>query len=74
MPDLPTTTARHLVRALERLGFFKHRQRGTSHLIMKHPDGRLTTIAMHSGDIPRGTLYGILRDIRITPDELREVL
>lgn len=74
MSDLPAITARRLIRALERLGFRKHRQRGTSHLVMKHPDNRITTVAVHSGDIPRGTLYGILRDIRVTPEELRKVL
>lgn len=74
MPKLPPVTARRLIRALERLGFHKHRQRGTSHLIMAHADGRRTSIAVHPGDIPRGTLHGILRDVRITPAELREFL
>lgn len=74
MPKLPPVNARRLIRALERLGFHKHRQRGTSHLIMVHPDGRRTAIAIHPGDIPRGTLSGILRDVRVTPDELRNAL
>ncbi len=74
MPKLPPVNARRIIRALERLGFHKHRQRGTSHLIMAHPDGRRASIAVHPGDIPRGTLHGILRDIRVAPDELRELL
>lgn len=74
MPKLPPVTVRRLIRALERLGFHKHRQRGTSHLIMVHPDGRRTSIAMHPGDTPTGTLHGILRDVRITPEQLREAL
>jgi predicted RNA binding protein YcfA (HicA-like mRNA interferase family) len=74
MPKFPQVTARRLIRALEQLGFHKHRQRGASHLIMVHPDGRRTSIAVHPGDIPVGTLRGILRDIRITPEQLRETL
>lgn len=64
-----------LVRALHKLGFFEHRQRGTSHLILKHEDGRRAVVPIHSGsDIPRGTLAGILRDIRVTVEELERVL
>lgn len=74
MPKIASVNARRLIRALERLGFHKHRQRGTSHLIMVHPDKRRASIAVHPGDIPTGTLYGILRDIRITAEQLREVL
>lgn len=74
MPKLSPITARRLIRALERLGFRKHRQRGTSHLIMTHPDGRRASIPVHPGDIPTGTLHGILRDARITPEKLRDSL
>ena len=74
MPKLPPTSARRLIRALQRLGFRKHRQRGTSHLVMVHPDGRRTSVPVHPGDIPTGTLRGIFSDIRITPENLREVL
>lgn len=75
MPKLQPLKPRELIRALGKLGFFEHRQRGTSHLIMKHADGRRTTIPMHSGkDIPIGTLRAILHDIQIKPDVLIELL
>ncbi|MFH1099064.1 MAG: type II toxin-antitoxin system HicA family toxin [Candidatus Uhrbacteria bacterium] len=71
-PKLPTIIKdQDLLRALKRLGFFEHRQRGTSHLIMKHADGRRMTVAIHAGrDIPKGTLRAILRDANITPEQL----
>ena len=73
MPKLPVLKDKDLVRVLHRLGFLEHRQRGTSHLIMKHPDGRRTTVPMHPGrDIPTGTLRAILRDINVTPEQLQE--
>ncbi len=68
MPKLPVVTPHDLIRALTKLGFFEHRQRGTSHLVMKHGDGRRAIIAVHQGrDIPKGTLLGILKDISVTP-------
>lgn len=75
MPKLPRIRDKDLIRALKRLGFFEHRQRGTSHLVMKHSDGRRTVIAIHPGhDIPVGTLRAILRDCNITPEQLQEAL
>jgi len=75
MPRLPVVTGKKLVKALVKLGFEKVRQRGTSHLIMKHIDGRRAVIAMHAGkEIPKGTLMGILRDIHITKEILLENL
>lgn len=75
MPKLKPLKPRELIRALGKLGFFEHRQRGTSHLIMKHADGKRTTIPVHGGkDIPIGTLRGILHDVQIKPDELLDLL
>lgn len=75
MPKLPAVKDRDMVRVLEKLGFENHRKSGTSHLVMKHSDGRRTTVAMHAGkDIPIGTLLAILRDISISRDEFIKLL
>ena len=75
MPKLPVIKDRQLIKALEKLGFYKHRQRGTSHLIMVHSDGRRVAISVHPGkDIPRGTLKGILRDLEISTKEFIKLL
>ncbi len=67
MPKLPIIKDRELIRVLKKLGFFEHPERGTSHLVFSHPDGRRTTVSRHPGkDIPRGTLRAILRDIHIS--------
>ncbi|MEA3344166.1 MAG: type II toxin-antitoxin system HicA family toxin [Patescibacteria group bacterium] len=67
MPKLPIVNAKQLIKALNKLGFYKHRQKGTSHLILIHSDNRRTTIPIHPGkDIPRGTLKGILKDLEIS--------
>ncbi len=56
-PRLPSLTARQVLRALERAGFFIHHQTG-SHATLKHrtdPHLRLT-VPVHSREIPRGAL------------------
>ncbi|MDO8521769.1 MAG: type II toxin-antitoxin system HicA family toxin [bacterium] len=71
---MPMLTARDVVRLLIKLGFSKTRQVG-SHAFFEHFDGRVTTVSIHSGeDIGRGLLRKILRDIKLTPDELSELL
>lgn len=75
MPKLPVVKSKDLVKALRAVGFLEHRQRSTSHLVMKHNDGRRTIVPMHSNkDIPKGTLLAILKDIQITKEELINLL
>lgn len=75
MPKLPVVKSKDLVKALKSIGFLEHRQRSTSHLVMKHNDGRRTIVPIHSNkDIPKGTLLAILKDIQITKDELIKIL
>ena len=74
MPPVPAVRGDKLVRALERAGFKVARVAG-SHHIMRHPDGRGTTIPVHPGrDVAKGTLRGILADTGITVEELRQIL
>jgi len=75
MPKLPVVKSKDLVKILKSVGFFEHRQKSTSHLVMKHIDGRRTIVPIHSNkDIPKGTLLAILRDIQITKEELVKIL
>ncbi|HEX9334479.1 MAG TPA: type II toxin-antitoxin system HicA family toxin [Pseudonocardiaceae bacterium] len=74
MPPVPAIRGERVVKALERVGFKIARISG-SHHIMRHPDGRGTTVPVHSGrDIAKGTLRGILDDIGLSMDEFRAVL
>lgn len=74
MPSLPMLRADEVIRALERAGFQTVRQRG-SHVRLKHDDGRVVTVPVHSGqDIGRGLLRKILRDAELTPAEFLKLL
>ncbi len=72
-PRLPTITPRQMVSIVEQAGFTFQRQKG-SHTFYRHADGRWTTIAIHSKDLPRGTMKKILKDIGMSEDELRKLL
>ncbi len=74
MPRSPCISAQKLIRILKKLGFNEHAERGTSHLVFSHSDGRRTVVSRHRGDIKKGTLAGILRDLKISPEELRVLL
>ena len=73
MPPVPAVRGGQVVKA-EKAGFIVARING-SHHIMKHADGRRTTVPVHQGrDIRPGTLRAILRDIGLSPDDLKELL
>ncbi len=73
MTKLPQVRPKDLVKALEKAGFVKSRQTG-SHLYLKHPDGRLTSVSIHSKPVPTGTLRAILKQTQLEPDELKGLL
>ena len=64
---------RDLERVARKLGFEKVRQRG-SHARWQHPDGRATTIPIHSnGEIGSWLFYEILKQLGITEEEFDEL-
>jgi predicted RNA binding protein YcfA (HicA-like mRNA interferase family) len=65
-------TARETVARLQRAGFAPVRQSG-SHLLLRHPDGRTTYVAMHRRDVPTGTFKAILRQAGLTEDDFRRL-
>jgi predicted RNA binding protein YcfA (HicA-like mRNA interferase family) len=74
MPPLPVLSGLRVVRALEKGGFEVVRIRG-SHHVLRHPDGRGTSVPVHRNqDVRIGTLRAILRDCRLTEDEFLNML
>jgi predicted RNA binding protein YcfA (HicA-like mRNA interferase family) len=67
-------TAKKTIRALEKIGFLKVRQKG-SHVIMRHPDGRMTVVPIHRGeDIGPGLLLEIIKDTKLSKEEFLDLL
>ena len=65
-------SGREMVSALELVGFEHRRTRG-DHVIMRHPDGRGTTVPLHR-ELRPGTMRAILRQAGLTEAKLRELL
>jgi predicted RNA binding protein YcfA (HicA-like mRNA interferase family) len=72
--QLPSVTGGELVAALRRLGFDVARIKG-SHHFLRHADGRATVVPVHAGEtIGPGLLSKVLRDTKLTRDDLRASL
>ena len=72
MPSLPVLKPKEIVRALERTGFYLVRQH-RSHAQYKRGN-LLVTVPMHSGDLNPATLRSILRQAKMSVEELLELL
>ena len=70
MPKLTRMSGREAMRLLRQLGFKEVRQRG-SHVILKKetPEGTIGCVVPLHRELAVGTLRGILRQARVTPDE-----
>jgi predicted RNA binding protein YcfA (HicA-like mRNA interferase family) len=72
--SLRPVPARKVIKLLNKIGFQSIRQRG-SHVILKHPDGRVTVVPIHPGeDIGRGLLFKIVKDTRMTKEQFLKLL
>jgi predicted RNA binding protein YcfA (HicA-like mRNA interferase family) len=75
MPKLPIVSGTEAVRALQRLGFYVDRQRG-SHAVLKKgtPQGeRGCVIPMHR-EVALGTLRSALKLAGVSPEEFKDAL
>ena len=74
MSRAPRVTGTDLIAGLAKGGFSVLRVKG-SHHFLRHEDGRNTVVPVHSGEIlGPGLLNKILRDCRLTTDQLEELL
>ena len=72
--SLKPLSPRKVMKALGFLGFERVRQRG-SHVVLKHPDGRITVVPVHGGeDISIGLLLKIIKDARVSKEEFLKLL
>jgi len=73
--DLRRVSGEEAIRALERLGFVRVRQRG-SHVVLKRqtPQGAVGCVVPLHRELAVGTLKGILKQAKISPHEFMEKL
>ncbi|MBI2416327.1 MAG: type II toxin-antitoxin system HicA family toxin [Ignavibacteriales bacterium] len=74
MAKSPSLTGKEIIKALENAGFGIIRIKG-SHYFLQHPDGRCTTIPVHSKEvIGIGLFHKILSDCELTLKEFLKLL
>ena len=72
--SLRSQSPQKVIKALSKLGFKIVRKHG-SHVVLKHPDGRLTVVPVHPGeDIGTGLLNKIIKDTGLSKEEFLAVL
>lgn len=62
----------NLIKFLVKLGFKEGKGKG-SHIRLTHPDRRWTQVAVHPRPVPPGTLRKIIRQTRITDEQLKDL-
>jgi len=74
-PFLPQVKAKDVIRVARKLDFVFDRQSGSHSIYYRERDKRRIVVPVHSGkDIKPKTLYGIIKDMDIEPEEFKELL
>lgn len=63
-------TAAELIHVLESHGFKYLRAKGSHRIFKNRTTGKMTVVPMHRGDLPKGTVLGILKQAGIDPSDL----
>jgi predicted RNA binding protein YcfA (HicA-like mRNA interferase family) len=70
----PATKGKDLIAALRGGGFSVVRVKGSHHFV-RHADGRSTVVPVHAGEtLGPGLLASILRDLKLTREQLQQLL
>lgn len=73
MPKLPQIKPRDLEKVLIKAGFTS-RTTKSGHVVFTHADGRRTVVPGHNEPVRTGTLRAILRQAKLSLDELLKLL
>ncbi len=74
MTSFPAVKGKDLISALRGIGFVVVRVKGRHHFI-RHSDGRTTVVPVHAGEtLGPGFLASVLRDLKITREQLQKLL
>lgn len=69
---LPLLSGQEIVNALQRIGYYVRRQKG-SHIRLYHPERLPVTVPTHQ-EVDRRTLKSILRAANLTVEEFKKLL
>ncbi|MFZ2303480.1 MAG: type II toxin-antitoxin system HicA family toxin [Minisyncoccia bacterium] len=61
MPKLPSITSKKLLKMLAQVEFEVDHTTGSHYILYRAKDNARVTVPFHSKDIPKGTLYTIMK-------------
>ncbi len=70
MPRLPTLAPEKVIKLLEKNGFMLDRTKGSHHIYYNPETRKRAVVPLHKKDLPRGTMFEILKQAGITKEEL----
>lgn len=74
MSGLPILKVAEIIKTLLRAGFRIIRSRGSHYRFEQPASKRRVTVSFHPGDVPRKTLFSILRQAGLTSSEFLKYL
>ena len=74
MPKLQSLTPQKIVKVLEKKGFVLDRVKGSHHIYYNLETKRRVVVPIHKRDLPKGTLFEILKQSGISKEKLRDIL
>jgi len=74
MPKIPSLTPQKVIDILTKKGFVLERTKG-SHRIYRNPETKkMVVVPFHKRDLPKGTLYEILKQAGISKEEIENLI
>ena len=67
---MPSYKPKDVVKLLEKNGFVLKRVKGSHHFFVHPETKKITTVPMHTKDLPKGTYYAILRQAGINKEDI----
>jgi len=75
MSKLPSLNARKIIKALLKVGFKKHRQKGSHLILINRNSDALTVVPVHPGrTIRKSLLHSIIKEAKLSSDEFLKLL
>ncbi len=73
MQKLPSLAPKKIIKILESRGFVRDRVKGSHHIYYHPITKKRVIIPLHKKDLPKGTLFAILKQAGIGKDELSDL-
>jgi Predicted periplasmic or secreted lipoprotein len=73
MPKFPSLTPEKVIKLLERNGFVLDRIKGSHHIYYNPETRKRAIVPLHKKDLPKGTMFEILKQAGISREELKNL-